>query len=77
MTAHDFHTWTRRQPFVPFRVVTSGGRILEVPAPHFILVCPDAVVIGEPHPDDSLAASRYDIVPMRDVARVEPCERLS
>jgi hypothetical protein len=71
MTVNDFHAWIRQKPFVPFRVITASGRAFEVPAPHLILTCPDTVVIGQPHADDPLAASRYDMVPLREVVRLE------
>jgi hypothetical protein len=69
VTAHDFHAWTRREPFAPFRVVTAGGRVYNVPAPHLILVSRDAVVIGRPGAD--LVASAFDVVLVRDVLRIE------
>jgi hypothetical protein len=74
MSANDFRNLLSRRPFVPFRVVTSDGTIYEVRHPELVLVSLASVVIGYPAPEDPRNASRYDIVSMRHVVRLEPQE---
>ncbi len=74
MSASDFFSLTRRRPFVPFRVVTSDGTIYEVPHPDLIMVGLSSVIIGYPSADEPHAYSRWDVVSMRHVIRLEPTE---
>ena len=74
MTVMDFLSMTRRRPFVPFRVVTTDGTIYEVEHPDLVLVGVGSVIIGYPSPEEPHAYSRYDIVSLRHVIRLEPRE---
>jgi hypothetical protein len=70
----DFHNLTHRRPFVPFRVVTSDGTVYEVPHPDLVMVGLSSVIIGYPSEQDPHAYSRWDVVSMRHIVRLEPRE---
>jgi len=74
MSTNDFLNLTRRQPFLPFRVVTTGGTVYQVPHPDLIMVGLSSVVIGYPSDEEPHAYARYDVVSMRHVIRLEPSE---
>jgi hypothetical protein len=74
MSANDFFAWTRRRPFVPFRVVSSDGTVYEVPHPDLIMVGLSSVVIGYPSEEQPHAYSRIDVMSLRHVVRLEPEE---
>ena len=72
MTASDFHTVLRIRPFVPFRVVTSEGTTYEIRHPELVMVAASSAVIGYPTPGEPMTVSRYDIVSMLHIVRLEP-----
>jgi hypothetical protein len=74
MSTSDFLNLTRRQPFVPFRVVTGDGTVYEVPHPDLIMVGLSSVLIGYPSDQEPHAFSRWDVVSLRHVVRLEPSE---
>lgn len=72
MSAADFYALTRRQPFVPFRIVTSDGTVYEIRHPDMVLVTLSSIVVAYPAQQDPHAYGRYDIVSLRHVVRLEP-----
>ena len=72
VTAIDLNSVVRAIPFVPFRVVTSDGSTYDVRHPELVLVAVSSVVIGVPTPTDTETASRYHIVSMFHIVRLEP-----
>jgi hypothetical protein len=74
MSARDVLDLIRRKPFVPFRVVTSDGTVYEVRHPDLIMVGLSSLVIGYPSEQEPHAYSRYDIISLRHVVRLEPRE---
>ncbi|HWG43653.1 MAG TPA: hypothetical protein VN688_12770 [Gemmataceae bacterium] len=74
MSARDFLDLVRRKPFVPFRVITSDGTIYEINHPDLVMAGLSSVIIGYPSEQEPHAYSRYDIVSLRHVVRLEPRE---
>jgi hypothetical protein len=74
MSANDFFNPTRARPFVPFRIVTSDGTVYEVRHPDMVFVGMSSVLVGYPSEQPPHAYSRYDVVSMRRVVRLEPAE---
>ena len=72
MAPADFHHLLRAKPFEPFRVVTTDGTTYEVRHPDLVMVGFPSVIIGYPHETEPHAYSRYDVVSMWDVVRLEP-----
>jgi hypothetical protein len=52
LTATDIRTRARRQPFEPFRIMTSSGESFDVTHPDLIMVGNRDVVIGIPGPEN-------------------------
>ena len=50
-TAQDLKTRIKQQPFVPFRILTSGGQTFDVSRPDMIWLGAREVHVGTPHPD--------------------------
>jgi hypothetical protein len=48
MTAEDLLTLIRRQPFVPFVLVTTDGTRYEIPSPEFVTPLQNDVIVGMP-----------------------------
>jgi hypothetical protein len=74
VSASDFFNLTRARPFVPFRIVTSDGTTYEVRHPDMVFVGMSSVLVGYPSEQPPHAYSRYDVVSMRHVVRLEPAE---
>ncbi len=74
MSAADFLNLTRARPFVPFRIVTSDGTTYEVRHPDMVFVGLSSVLVGYPSEREPHAFTRYDVVSMRHIVRLEPAE---
>lgn len=74
MSTTDLLNMTRRHPFVPLRIVTSDGTIYEVPHPDLIMVGTSSVIVGYPSPQEPHVYSRWDVVSLRHIVRLEPQE---
>ena len=74
MSSSDLLNLTRRQPFAPFRIVTSDGTIYEVRHPDLVMVGTASVIVGYPSHEEPRAYSRWDVVSMRHIVRLEPNE---
>ncbi|HZY87660.1 MAG TPA: hypothetical protein VFE78_22670 [Gemmataceae bacterium] len=72
MAPADIRNLTQRKPFIPFRLVTSDGTMYEVRHPDLVMIGLSSVLIGYPSEQDPQAYSRYDIVSMRHIVRLEP-----
>jgi len=72
MTPADIRVWKRRTPFIPFRIVTSDGAVYEVRHPNLVMIGLASVIIGYPSEQDPHIYSRWDIVSMRHIVRLEP-----
>lgn len=72
MAPADIRSLTQRKPFIPFRVVTRDGTVYEVRHPDLLMIGLSSVVIGYPSEQDPQAYSRYDVVPLRNIVRLEP-----
>ena len=68
----------RRQPFEPFRIYVSDGKIYEISHPELVLPGLASAVIGIPtdpaHPD---LYGQTEIVTLRHVTRLEPLPQQS
>lgn len=74
MSVCDFLDELRRKPFVPFRIVTSEGIVYEVNHPELVMPGLSSIIIGYPSEQEPHAYSRYDVVSMRHIIRLEPAE---
>lgn len=72
MTANDINSLLRRQPFVPFLIVTSDGTSYQVSHPELCMVGLGSAIVGYPAPGLQHTYERYDIVSMRHIVRLEP-----
>jgi hypothetical protein len=74
MAPADLVAVLNRRPFVPFRVVTSDSTVYEVRHPELVVLSLASAVIGYPEQNQPRVASRYDIVSIRHIIRLEPME---
>jgi hypothetical protein len=72
MSTNDVLNMTRRQPFMPFRIVTTDGTIYEVRHPDLVMVGLSSLIVGYPSEQEPHAFSRWDVVSLRHVIRLEP-----
>lgn len=69
MRAVDFHDFTRRRPFVPFRLHASDGRIYDIRHPDSIIPMATKVIVGIV--DESGVPDRAEHIGMNHVLRLE------
>jgi hypothetical protein len=71
MHPNDLNTLLNRQPFQPFRIVTTDGTTYLVRHPRLVMVGTRSVIIG--YPDETVpdAYARYDIVSLLHIIRLE------
>jgi hypothetical protein len=74
MSALDLHNMIHRRPFVPFRIITSDGTVYEVRHPDLVMPGLTSVIIGYPAEQAPYAYSRWDVVSMQHIIRLEPRE---
>ncbi len=74
MSTRDFLEVLRRKPFVPFRIITSAGTVYEANHPELVMPGLSSVIIGYPSEQEPHAYSRYNVVSLRHVVRLEPGE---
>lgn len=72
MSTTDLLNMTRRQPFLPFRILSTDGTFYEISHPDLIMVGLSSVIIGYPAPEEPHAYSRWDVVSLRHIIRLEP-----
>jgi hypothetical protein len=61
----------RKKPFEPFRLVTSDGTCYDIRHPDLVSVTLTEAIVGFPDPAGSGAWSRFDIVGLEHVVRLE------
>lgn len=72
MDPKDLQRYLRRQPFAPFRVVTSDGTTYDIRHPEMVLLSRRAVDIGlNNNPVDTIA-EQVVTVALLQVQRLEP-----
>jgi hypothetical protein len=74
MAPADIRHLVHRRPFTPFRIITSDGTIYEVRHPDLVMTGLASVIIGYPWEQDPEAYSRWDVVSLRHIVRLEPEE---
>jgi hypothetical protein len=71
MGALDIAAALGRRPFEPFRIVTSDGIVYDVRHPEMLMVSVTSAVVGFPDPDRQRVATRFDIVALEHIVRLE------
>ena len=51
MDTQSVYNWLHKEPFVPFRISMSNGRVFEVVAPELALLSRTDLLFGQPDPD--------------------------
>jgi hypothetical protein len=74
MAPADIRNWLHHRPFAPFRIVTSDGTVYEVRHPDLVMTGLASVIIGYPSEQDPESYSRWDVVSLRHIVRLEPEE---
>jgi hypothetical protein len=74
MAPADIRNMVHRRPFTPFRIITSDGTVYEVRHPDLVMTGLASVIIGYPSEQDPNAYSRWDVVSLRHIVRLEPEE---
>jgi hypothetical protein len=79
MTAEELSAALRTRPFKPFRLYVSGGETFDVRHSELCVPGLTSVFIGFPSEkdEDSLVYSRYTVIDLDHVIRLEPLETLS
>jgi hypothetical protein len=72
MAPADIRKLAERRPFTPFRIITSDGTVYEVHHPELVMTGLASVIIGYPSEQDPHTYSRWDIVSLRHIVRLEP-----
>ena len=72
MSANDFLSLTRKQPFVPFRIITSDDTVYDVRHPDLLMVGLSSVIVGYPSGEEPRVFTKFDVVSLRHVVRLEP-----
>jgi hypothetical protein len=68
----DIRNLVNRRPFTPFRIITSDGTVYEVRHPDLVMTGLASVIIGYPSEQDPESYSRWDVVSLRYIIRLEP-----
>ncbi len=75
MRPEDIREFKKRQPFQPFCLTLTDGRIYEVHHPELVMVGHTMVLVGFPSPGDPEPIyDRFTTVSLLDIMRVEPLE---
>ncbi len=72
MAPADIRNLVQRKPFAPFRIVTSDGTVYEVRHPELVMTGLASVIIGYPSEQDPHSYSRWDVVSLPHIVRLEP-----
>jgi hypothetical protein len=64
----------QRRPFVPFRIVTSDGTNYDIRHPEMAMLFPTAVLVAFPNEKAPGTFSRFVLVSMYHIVRVETLE---
>ncbi len=76
MNVQDLQSALRNRPFKPFRLYVSGGETFDVRHSELCMAGLTSVIIGFPSDkdEDSLVYSRYTVIDLAHVIRLEPLE---
>jgi len=66
MLSKELNELVRREPFVPFRVVTSSGREFDITDPHNTVVMKSELFIAFP------GGESWTLIPLLHVSSIEP-----
>jgi hypothetical protein len=74
MAPQDLESELHKQPFEPFRIVTTGGKTYDITERDrpLIMVGKRTVVIGLRVPDTDPYFDRYEVVALVHIVRLEP-----
>jgi hypothetical protein len=72
MTQHDLLEWTRRQPFIPFRLHVLDGRTFDIRHSEMCMPTSSIVVIGLPRDPAQPIAERSEFISLEYIVRIEP-----
>lgn len=67
MRPEDIRDFNRREPFLPYRIVTTDGKTYDIAHPDQVLVSRSRVVIG----DQTGISENFDHVALIHIVRVE------
>ena len=72
MTPENLLEWTRRRPFIPFRLHISDGTKYEIRHPELCMPTWSVAVIGLPRDALQPVADRIELVSLEHIVRLEP-----
>ena len=74
MGSHDLTAELNKEPFLPFRIVTTSGKTYNVTERdrHMLMVLKRVVVIGLRVPENDPEFDRYEVVSLLHIVRLEP-----
>jgi hypothetical protein len=74
MGSEDFKSELKKEPFQPFRIVTTSGKTYDVTETDrdMLLVLKRVVVIGLRVPENDPHFDRYEVVSLVHIIRLEP-----
>ena len=75
MTAEDLRQEINREPFTPFRLHLSSGKILDLPYPNMAWVRQNTLLVLERLSPQSAAIGNYDVIALRLIERLEPLSK--
>lgn len=64
-------THLQMQPFVPFRIILTGGKTIDVPHPEMVRIGRATFIVFEPDQQDSDLFDKYSTVSLLLVERIE------
>jgi hypothetical protein len=74
VSSDDLLTFTKKQPFEPFRVCLTDGTAYEVRHPDMVIVARRTIAIGIPADQGQAVADRIITASILHVVRVEPID---
>ncbi len=74
MGPQDLESELNKDPFQPFRIVTTNGKTYEITKRDrpLMLVCKRSLIIGLRVPDTDPYFDRYEVVSLLHIVRLEP-----
>jgi hypothetical protein len=74
MAPQDLESELKKEPFQPFRIVTTGGKTYDITVKDrpLILVGQRSVIIGLRVPETNPYFDRYEVVSLVHIIRLEP-----
>ena len=72
MRQESFAEWNRRQPFEPYRILCTDGRVFQITHPEFAMPTRTELVVGIPGPNGM--PRRATFVSYFHILRIEPVD---